>query len=77
MLKKIIAIRSVGTFRNHAKVGDTELRKLNLVHAENGRGKTTLCAILRSCQSGDPTPILERKTLDGQDAPHVQGRPGS
>ncbi len=26
----------------------------NLIFAENGRRKTTLCAILRSLQSGDP-----------------------
>lgn len=72
MLKKFVAIKNIGTFRNSAAIGNTELKKLTLVHAENGRGKTTLCAILRSLQSGNANLIVERKTLDSNDAPHVE-----
>lgn len=66
MLKKIISIKNVGTFRNHSASGG-ELRPLTLVHAENGRGKTTLCAAFRSLREGDPTLIHERKTLGTTD----------
>lgn len=68
MLKKFIAIKGVGKFRNCLAIGDIEFRKLSLVYGENSRGKTTLAAILRSLQSGDPNPVLERRTL-GSAAP--------
>jgi wobble nucleotide-excising tRNase len=71
MLKKFIAIKNVGKFRNCAAAGDIEFRKLTLIYAENGRGKTTLSAILRSLESGDPLFISERRTVDGNGDPHV------
>ncbi len=51
-------------------------RKLVLLFAENGRGKTTLCAILRSLQSGHSEYISERKALGTSDAASVQIRVG-
>lgn len=63
MIEKIIQIKNVGRFFNYSARGDVALRKLTLIHAENGRGKSTLCAILRSLQTGQPELILERKTL--------------
>jgi wobble nucleotide-excising tRNase len=71
MLKKILSIKNVGTFRNHNASGDIGHRKITLIHAENGRGKTTLCAILRSLRFGDSNLINERKTLDSENAPQV------
>jgi hypothetical protein len=47
------------------------LGRLTLVYAENGRGKTTLAAILRSLTSGDPIPIAERRRLAALHLPHV------
>ena len=41
MLKKIVTIKNVGRFKNYGAVADVELKKYNLVFAENGRGKTT------------------------------------
>ncbi|MBI3097978.1 MAG: AAA family ATPase [Planctomycetes bacterium] len=64
MLDKIVHIRSIGRFRNYAACGDVSLRKLTLIYAENGRGKTTLCGILRSLQTGQTEFIAERKTLN-------------
>jgi wobble nucleotide-excising tRNase len=63
LLEKIVQIKSIGRFRNYAANGDVKFRKLTLVYAENGRGKTTFCAILRSLQTGQPEFIAERKTL--------------
>jgi wobble nucleotide-excising tRNase len=51
-------------------------RKLTLLFAENGRGKTTHCAILRSLQSGQTEFISERKTLGTNDPATVQIRLG-
>ena len=45
--------------------------KLTLLYAENGRGKTTLAAILRSLSTGDPTFISERHRLSAAATPHV------
>ncbi len=72
MLKKFITIRNVGKFRDYACTGDIEFVRLSLIHAENGRGKTTLCAILRSLQGGNSHVINERKTLDTKDLPQVE-----
>lgn len=63
MLEKIVQIKSIGRFRDYAAHGDVTFRKLTLIYAENGRGKTTLCAILRSLQTGQREFITERKTL--------------
>lgn len=72
MLKKIVAIRNVGRFKNYGAVGDVELKKHNLLFAENGRGKTTLCAILRSLQAGVGTHVTGRTTLGSTDAPEIR-----
>lgn len=47
------------------------LKRFTLIYAENGRGKTTLAAVLKSLGSGDALPILERKRLDVEHAPHA------
>lgn len=71
MLKKIKQIKNVGRFVNYGATGDVELKRYNLVFGENGRGKTTLCAVLRSLQSADPSNIIGRKTLGGADSPEI------
>lgn len=68
MIEKIIQIKNIGRFRDCTATGDVTFRKLTLIYAENGRGKTTLCAILRSLQRGQPEFITERKTLGASDA---------
>lgn len=70
-LNKIISIKNTGRFQNCSASGDVSLKAQNLVFAENGRGKTTLCAILRSLQSGDPAHIQGRKTLGYAEEPEV------
>ena len=60
MLKKFASIKNVGVFRNSPASGDTELRKLTLVHGDNGRGKTTLCAILRSLRTSTALSVKGR-----------------
>lgn len=71
-LSKILTIKNVGRFQNYGATGDVLLKRFNLIFAENGRGKSTLCAILRSVQTNDPAHILGRTTLGSSDAPYVQ-----
>lgn len=49
----------------------SSLKRHNLVFGENGRGKTTLCAILRSLQAGDAAHVLGRRTLGGTATPEI------
>ena len=72
MLKKFVSVKNVGRFKSYAAVGDVELKRYNLFFAENGRGKTTLCAILRSLQSGTGAHVTGRTTLGSTDAPEVR-----
>jgi wobble nucleotide-excising tRNase len=72
MLQKIIAIKNVGRFRNCAASGDVTFRRFTLIFAENGRGKTTLCAILRSLLTNTPAFIIGRRTLGEIATPEVQ-----
>jgi wobble nucleotide-excising tRNase len=71
MIDRIQLIRNIGQFDSVSAGGQIPLKKLTLVCAENGRGKTTLTAVLRSLGSGDPIPILERKRLASANPPHV------
>ena len=71
MIKSIQLLRNIGLFDSVSAGANISLARLTLVYAENGRGKTTLAAILRSLATGDPIPIAGRRRLAGQDRPHV------
>lgn len=71
-ISKFTHIRDVGRFRNCVPEGDTTFKKFTLIYGENGRGKTTLCAILRSLQTRQSAIIQGRRTLGLAAAnPHV------
>lgn len=72
MIKKIIKIVNVGRFENYSASGDVELKKINAIFAENGRGKTTISAIFRSLKNNEPVFISERKTLGAEGDPEVE-----
>lgn len=63
MLRKIISIKNVGRFRQSAGPGVPQLLKNVLVLGANGFGKTTLCAVFRSLQTGEVAYITGRQTL--------------
>ena len=71
MLEEIIEIANIGRF---IKSKGIELADINLVYAENGCGKSTLSAILRSLSSGDPKIIEERSTIGSAKKPRVKFR---
>src|SRR6266481_5196976 len=72
MLKKVIKIKNVGRFLNFDASGDVELRRFNLLFGENGRGKTTLCAIFRSLSTNTPALVIGRATLGTIEPPEIQ-----
>lgn len=71
MIRTIQLLRNIGLFDSVDEAANIPLGRLTLIYAENGRGKTTLAAILRSLASGDPLPIAERRRLTTQHPPHV------
>ena len=71
MLKSLQLLRNIGQFDSVDGAATIPLARLTLVYAENGRGKTTFAAVLRSLATGDPIPITERRRLAAQHPPHV------
>lgn len=63
MITRLQLLRNVGQFDNVSTPATLDLKRLTLVYAENGRGKTTLAAILRSLGTGEALPITERLRL--------------
>jgi wobble nucleotide-excising tRNase len=64
-------LRNIGQFDSVNAGATIPLARLTLIYSENGRGKTTLAAVLRSLATGDPLPIAERQRLAAQHPPHV------
>lgn len=64
-------LRNVGQFDSVNAGAQIALTPLTLVYAENGRGKTTLAAILRSLSTGDSALIEDRQRLGAANRPHV------
>lgn len=71
MINAIQLLRNIGQFDSVNSGANIPLARLTLVYAENGRGKTTLAAVLRSLATGDAIPIAERRRLAAQHPPHV------
>ena len=69
MIHKLQLLRNIGQFDSVST--SFALSRLTLIYAENGRGKTTLAAILRSLATGDPLPIVERRRLSATNPPHI------
>lgn len=72
MLEKVVSIKNVGRFKNCAANGDVTFRRYTLIFAENARGKSTLCDILRSLAKNAPDIVIGRKTLGSAQPPEVQ-----
>ncbi len=64
-------LRNVGQFDSVDAGAQLALTPFTLVYAENGRGKTTIAAILRSLSAGDPTLIEDRHRLGSAPRPHI------
>jgi wobble nucleotide-excising tRNase len=71
MITKIISVKGIGKFDQNFRAPEP-LKKINIIYGENGRGKSTISAILRSLCSGDPNHIFERKTLNSSSHQEVR-----
>lgn len=71
MIRHIRLLRNIGQFDSVDAAATIALTRLVLIYAENGRGKTTLAAVLRSLATDDPIPITERRRLAAVHPPHV------
>lgn len=71
MIRTVKLVRNVGQFDSATGGGVLPFDRLTLIHAENGRGKSTLAAILRSVADGGAVAVLERHRLGAQHDPHV------
>lgn len=71
MILRLQLLRNIGQFDSVADGAVIPLARLTVVYSENGRGKTTLAAVLRSLATGDPMPIKERRRLAATHAPHI------
>lgn len=71
MISRIVMLKNVGLFKDATLNGAIDLGKVTVIYGENGRGKSTLSAIIRACSQRDSGRIQARKTIDSQDAPEV------
>ncbi len=71
MLRHIQLLRNVGSFDSVSPGVNLPFAKLNLIYAENGRGKTTLAALLRSVGNGQSELVQDRHRLGAAHPPHV------
>jgi wobble nucleotide-excising tRNase len=63
MLRKVLRIKNVGRFEDCKWRCGSQFESMTLIYGENGRGKSTFCDILRSCQMNSADFILGRKRL--------------
>jgi wobble nucleotide-excising tRNase len=70
MISAFRLLRNIGQFDSVAPSSHT-FQRLTLVYAENGRGKTTLSAVLRSLATNRPDLILERHRLAASNPPEA------
>ncbi len=71
MIERLQLLRNVGQFDSVSAGAQLPFTQLTLVYAENGRGKTTLSAILRSLGNGDAGLISERQRLAAANPAHI------
>ncbi|MBR7986162.1 AAA family ATPase [Burkholderia cenocepacia] len=62
MLEKIIRVDNIGVFKAGVSSAVT-LKKVTVIYADNGRGKSTLSALLRACGAADGQAVQARKTI--------------
>jgi len=70
-LRKITKLRAFGRFRN-ASIKGGEYDKLTLFYGGNGRGKTTVCAMMRSLSNGEANLIMERRAFGASSPPELE-----
>lgn len=73
MLEKLLKLEGVGLFANPLAKA-VEFKQATLIYADNGRGKSTLSAVMRACAAADSQAMAARATIGGTGAPRAQLR---
>lgn len=71
MIRKLIKFQNLGLLRDACAPGAVDFGRVTAIYADNGRGKSTLAAVIRACQLSDAGRMNARKTLDSPDSPVV------
>ena len=71
MITKLLKFQNLGLLRDACAASAVALGRVTAVYADNGRGKSTLAAVIRACQLRDAGRMNARQTLDSEDAPVV------
>jgi wobble nucleotide-excising tRNase len=77
VITKIIKLIGIGTLHEPLPSGTISLRKKTVIFGENGRGKSTFVAILRSLGQGTGEVLRGRRTIGGKHEPVVEFLVGS
>jgi wobble nucleotide-excising tRNase len=72
MITAITKLNGIGTLHAPLISGALNLRKKVVVYGENGCGKTTLVALLRSLATGETAPLRQRQSIRGVNPQHAQ-----
>ncbi len=72
MIAKIIKLTGIGTLHEPLPNGAITLRQKTVVFGENGRGKSTFVAVLRSLSQGTGDALRGRKSIGGKHEQSVE-----
>lgn len=64
MLERIHKVKGVGLLHD-ADGRQYAFQKATFIYADNGRGKSTLASLFRSCSTNNPALVINRRTIDG------------
>ncbi len=74
MIKKLVYIKNYSKFKNFnisKSDWDGVFKKVNIIYAPNGSGKTSFSVLLRSIK-GNPDLIMKKKTFDSAEDPSIK-----
>jgi len=67
MLERIFGVKGIGLLHD-ANGRAHGFRKATFIYADNGRGKSTLASLFRSCATNNPALLVNRRTIDGNNS---------
>lgn len=70
MLDRIVKVKGVGLLHD-ADGRAYGFKKATFIYADNGRGKSTLASLFRSCSTNNSTLVLNRRTINGTNGQEV------
>lgn len=72
MLKKVVNIEGIGLLRDIKGKTTPPFKKITLLYAENGRGKSTFASLLSSCANRNADLVEDRVTIDADVRPAAE-----